>query len=245
MAASAGSEVGGAEAASRRRLIVEVYSAEPVKAAVPVLRAPAPIRERAEPTVSPASFVRPIAAVVVVGLHALALSGIFLLTQVHPSASAPAAPLEVFGIARQPLITMAEIASDLPPPETPLARTVAARLPSLSLPPGATEIAITVSRSTAVTIGEANPAEVAGVVRSCSTARPAGLASRARVPDLTLLVRVEKDGHVTDSQVEVGSGIDRLDASARACLQQHGKLTPQHVDGVSVASWQRVRWSAS
>jgi hypothetical protein len=241
-------DVGGAGgvpgAAPRRRLIVEVYSPEPVHTAAPAARGRTAVGAAAEAVLS-ANFVRPMAAIVVVALHALALSGIFLLTREHTSAPAPAAPLEVFGIARQPLITLAEIASDLSPLDPPAARTVAARLPSLSLPAGATEIAITLSRSTAVTIGEANAAEVSHLARSCGAARPAGLASGARVPDLTLLVRVEKDGRVTDSRVEVGSGINRVDDLARACLQQHGKLTPQQVDGVAVASWQRVRWSAS
>jgi len=243
-AASAGAAVGGAEVAPGRRLVVEVYSPEPVRPAAPVARSRAGVGVAAEPRVLSANFVRPIAAILVVALHALALSGIFLVTQFHTSAPTPAAPLEVFGIARQPLITLAEIASDLPPSEPPQPRNLAARLPSLSLPAGATEIALTVSRSTAVLIGEANPAEVAKVARSCGAARPAGSASGQRVPDLTLLVRVEKDGRVTDSRVEVGSGVGRFDESARACLQAHGMLTPHLIDGVSVASWQRVRWSA-
>lgn len=244
-AASAGAELEGADAAPRRRVIVEVYSPQPARPAVPIpSNRNAAASGRAEPRVGSANFVRPMAAIVVVALHALALSGIFLVTQVHTSAPAPAAPLEVFGIARQPLITLAEIASDLPPPEPSQPRTLAAKLPSLSLPAGATEIAITVSRSTAVLIGEANPAEVAKVARSCGAARPADLASGQRVPDLTLLVRVEQDGRVTDSRVEVGSGIGRFDESVRACLQAHGMLTPHRIDGVSVASWQRVRWSA-
>jgi TonB family protein len=122
---------------------------------------------------------------------------------------------------------------------------IAARLPSLAIPAGATEIAITISRSTATTIGEANPLEVANVLRRCGAARRAAATYGVRGPGMTLLVRVEQDGRVTDSRVEVGSGNDRLDESAQSCLREHAVLTPQQLHGVSVASWQRVHWSAS
>jgi hypothetical protein len=243
-AASAGSEVEGANAAPRRQLLVEVYSPQPLRQAVPVQGKRHGVCGRTVRAL-PARLVRPMAAVLVVAGHAVALSGIFLLTQTHQSPPAPAAPLEVFNVARPPLITLAELASNIPPPEPQKPETVAVRIPSLALPAGATEIAITIAGSAAVVIGEANPAEVAYVVRSCSAARLAGSAARPRVPDITLLVHVEKDGRVTDSRVEVGSGMNRIDNSARACLHEHGLLTPQRVHGVSVASWQRVHWSAS
>ncbi|MGA2779119.1 MAG: energy transducer TonB [Steroidobacteraceae bacterium] len=243
--ASAAAERGGAEAAPRRRLIVEIYSPEPVARAAPVAR------KWSGKTALPwrrdlsANLTRSIAAIVVVGIHALAISGILFLTQTQESAPAPAAPLEVFGITRRPLISLAEIGASLPQPEPPQARTVAARMPSLAIPAGATEIAITISGSTAVVIGEANPAEVASVERNCGAARIEETASRPRAADVTLLVRVDKDGRVTDTRVEAGSGVSRIDDSARACLREHGLLTPQRVHGASVASWQRVHWSAS
>jgi TonB family protein len=142
-------------------------------------------------------------------------------------------------------VTLAEQAADLPQPEPLRPPPVVLRMLSLALPADGNEIAITISQSTAVTIGEANPAEVAKVVHSCRAARLARPRSGVREPDLTLLVRVEQDGRVTDSRVEVGSGDARLDNSALGCLREHGLLTPQQLHGESVASWQRVHWSAS
>ncbi len=62
--------------------------------------------------------------------------------------------------------------------------------------------------------------------------------------EVTLLVRVEKVGRVSDSRIEVGSGTQRVDEAAQRCLLAHGSLTPRRVNGEPVASWQRVHWPA-
>jgi len=221
-----------------------MYSPEPARAAMPRAAVRAAIGGRADAWVPAARWIRPAAAAFVIALHAALLAGLW--SAVPPPLSAPSSgiPLEVFAVARPPSIRLAELGADLPQPEPP-PPIIAARLPSLAIPAAATEIAITISQSTAVTISEANPMEVANVVLRCGTARRAASASGGRGPGMTLLVRVEQDGRVTDSRVEVGSGNERLDESARSCLREHGVLTPQQIRGVSVASWQRVHWSAS
>lgn len=67
----------------------------------------------------------------------------------------------------------------------------------------------------------------------------------ARLPNeqgtVVLLVRVEPDGHISDTTVEESSGSPRLDLVTRACVQA-GSFEPRHAGWRSVASWQRVHW---
>jgi TonB family protein len=65
-----------------------------------------------------------------------------------------------------------------------------------------------------------------------------------RAAEVTLLVRVEKIGRVSDSRIEVSSGTQRVDEAAQRCLMAHGLLSPRRVNGEPVASWQRVHWPA-
>jgi protein TonB len=62
--------------------------------------------------------------------------------------------------------------------------------------------------------------------------------------EITLLVRVESDGRVTDSRVEAGSGQQRLDEAAQRCLR-NGSFEPRRINGAPVASWLRVHWPAA
>lgn len=63
--------------------------------------------------------------------------------------------------------------------------------------------------------------------------------------ELTLLVHVETDGRVSDSKVEVGSGVPKVDEAVQRCLVGHGLLTPRRINGAAVASWQRLHWPAA
>ena len=60
---------------------------------------------------------------------------------------------------------------------------------------------------------------------------------------VTVLVRVERDGHVTDTKIEVGSGVPSVDAAAQRCISASALLTPRRLNGERVLSWQRVHFS--
>jgi hypothetical protein len=91
---------------------------------------------------------------------------------------------------------------------------------------------------------DAPAVNVGQVVRICGAA----LARRRRVPDdspdVTLLIRVEADGHVSDSKFEAGASAQLIDEATQHCLLSHTVLTPIRIDGEPVASWQRIRWLA-
>jgi TonB family protein len=107
-----------------------------------------------------------------------------------------------------------------------------------------TEIAVSVSSSTDVVISEANVQDVEEVLGSCRADRVRPVLPVAPPAEVTLLVRVERDGRVTDSEIEIGSGVPRMDEAAARCLLAHGALSPRRINGAPVASWQRVHWPA-
>jgi TonB family protein len=62
---------------------------------------------------------------------------------------------------------------------------------------------------------------------------------------VVLMIRVETDGHVSDSKVEESSGSTRLDEAARICVAGVGLFEPHHSGVRPVATWQRTRWTWS
>jgi TonB family protein len=62
---------------------------------------------------------------------------------------------------------------------------------------------------------------------------------------VVLMIRVEADGHVSDTKVEESSGSSRLDEATRACLTEAGLFEPHHAAGKPTASWQRTHWTWS
>jgi TonB family protein len=62
---------------------------------------------------------------------------------------------------------------------------------------------------------------------------------------VVLMIRVEADGHVSDTKVEESSGSPRLDEATQACLTEVGLFEPHHTSGKPTASWQRTHltWS--
>jgi hypothetical protein len=116
-------------------------------------------------------------------------------------------------------------------------------LPQPALPKlteGPTEIAVSITASTDVLISNADPRDVEAVLVGCRADRIRPMPQLLSAAEVTLLVRVEKVGRVSDSRIEVGSGTQRIDEAARRCLLAHGSLTPRRVNGEPVASWQRV-----
>jgi hypothetical protein len=213
------------------KLVVEIW--------VPERHAPEPpkLRRPAEPRFADS---RAVAAFAVVALHA-SVGACLLMGPVArrlPPTEVPLILLETPAPPGHP----ARAIVDLPPVD--LVR-ITPTLPKLSsLPHEAPEIALTVSPSTDVLITDANARDVVLLAGECE----AGPSRASRSPPhgelLTLLVRVEKDGHVSDSKVEIGSGAARVDEAAQRCLLGRGSLTPRRINGAPVISWQRVHWPA-
>jgi TonB family protein len=59
---------------------------------------------------------------------------------------------------------------------------------------------------------------------------------------MSILIRVEPDGRVSDTRIETGSGDTRADADAQRCLTAFGAFPPSRSQGQPIASWQRLRW---
>jgi hypothetical protein len=193
------------------------------------------------PTSSSANALRSAtAAGMVVALH-LGI-GMWLLTSTGTQSRAPAAePLVLLPEFAHPTSRLApsELAAELPHPDLVRVTPILPPMPHLAESPA--EIAVPVSTSSDVLISEARGDEVADLAVSCKMLRARPLRAAA---EMTLLVHVERDGRVSDSRVEVGSGAPRVDEAVRRCLVEHGLLTPRRINGAAVASWQRLHWPA-
>ncbi|HTV97461.1 MAG TPA: TonB C-terminal domain-containing protein [Steroidobacteraceae bacterium] len=133
-----------------------------------------------------------------------------------------------------------DLAAELPPPILERVLPTSPKLPALVLGPA--EVALSVSASSDVLIGDAAAAAVEDLAGTCRPGRETTSAVRASA--IILLVRVERDGHVSDSKIEVGSGRPWLDQAVQQCLIARGSLPPRRINGAPVASWQRVHWPA-
>ncbi len=181
-----------------------------------------------------------LAGAAVIGLHAAFGTWLWLTANAHGLHHPSLAPLVL--LAEIPAPARARIATDLPELSPPVSPTLPA-LPRLPQEP--TEIAVSVSPSTDLLIGDANARDVEEILGACR-ADPVPPARRAgRAAAMTLLVRVEKDGRISDSKIERGSGAPRVDDAAQRCLLAHGSLPPRRINGAAVASWQRVHWPAA
>jgi TonB family protein len=61
---------------------------------------------------------------------------------------------------------------------------------------------------------------------------------------VVLLIRIEPDGHVSDTTIEESSGSQRLDRVTQACVMA-GSFEPRRSGWQAVPSWQRVHWNWS
>jgi TonB family protein len=141
-----------------------------------------------------------------------------------------------------PVPTLIRIRSRLPPPPTLVAATqgtldqeyVSANPPSPrpSSPPFERLIV------------EAKPEDAKALHEFCSGSFP----PVSRMPNeqgtVVLLVRIESDGHVSDTTVEESSGSPRLDRVTQACVAA-GSFEPARTGWRSVPSWQRIHWNWS
>ncbi len=217
----------------RGKLVVEVYVAEQLPPTPP---------HSARRGKGPRLTSRAVAAVVVIGLHASV--GVWLWASSNTLRPLHRSPLESL-VMLDPIPASPTAHSD-PPIDIPSPDQLPA-LPQPALPKLAevpSEIAVSITASTDVLISNANAGEVERVLADCRADKIRPLPGFDRAAEVTLLVRVEKVGRVSDSRIEVGSGMQRVDEAAQRCLLAHGSLTPRRVNGEPVASWQRVRWPA-
>jgi TonB family protein len=217
---------------ARHRLVVEDY--------VPAERLPDPPQSRERP----AGASRLLAGAAVIGLHASFGGWLWLAPNAPRLHQPPLEPLVLLAEIPAPPLVRAPIAIDPPPDSLPPAVSpTLLPFPRLSQQPA--EIAVSISASTDLLIDDASARDIAEILGACRAAHVASARSAGGTAAMTLLVKVEKDGRVSDSKVEVGSGAERADDAAQRCLLAHGSLPPRRINGAPVVSWQRVRWPAA
>jgi len=93
-------------------------------------------------------------------------------------------------------------------------------------------------------IAEASPEDATSLHRFCDDSFPASSRLSTEQGTVVLLVRIESDGHVSDTTVEESSGSPRLDRVTQACVMA-GSFEPTRTGWRTTASWQRVHWNWS
>lgn len=219
----------------RGKLVVEVYVAEQ-----PAPNPPHAVRGIRYPRLT----ARGLAAIAVLGLHASV--GISLWASTNTLWLLPRSPLASL-VMLDPIAApkaLPDPAMPLPSPDLVPARPEPTFPKLTNLMQGSSEIAVSINASTDVLISDANAGEVGAVLAGCGANKIQPMPPLNRAAEVTLLVRVEKAGRVSDSRIEVGSGVQRVDEAAQRCLLAHGLLSPRRINGEPVASWQRVHWPA-
>jgi len=94
-------------------------------------------------------------------------------------------------------------------------------------------------------IVQAEPQDADVIKEFCNRNYPEASRALNEYGTVVLMIRVESDGHVSESTVEESSGSARLDAAARSCIAGVGLFEPHHSGVRAVATWQRIRWTWS
>jgi hypothetical protein len=218
----------------RGQLVVEVWNPPPLAQTQP--REVRRESRRAEPTPHRFAGGRTIAAAVVLAIHAAAIALWMTPFPVHrPPSPEPLVLLTSLPTVRPPL----DLGAVIPPPN--LMRVALVGLPPPSYPRPAAEMAISISASTDVMIRDVGNAETEHMRLDCRRESASRIRSSTRTSELILLVRVEKDGRISDSRIESASNMPAIDESVRLCLLAR-TLPPSTVNGATVTSWQRLHW---
>jgi TonB family protein len=64
----------------------------------------------------------------------------------------------------------------------------------------------------------------------------------AKTGTVILMIRVEDDGHISESKIEESSGNPAADAATQACITEMGVFQAHLSSGHTIASWQRAHW---
>jgi TonB family protein len=94
-------------------------------------------------------------------------------------------------------------------------------------------------------IVEAEPQDADLIREFCDRNYPESSRTLNEYGTVVLMIRVESDGHVSDSKVEESSGYAQLDSAAQSCIAGIGLYEPHRVGPRAVATWQRTRWTWS
>jgi TonB family protein len=89
---------------------------------------------------------------------------------------------------------------------------------------------------------EAEPEDAAVLREFCNRSYPRESAALNEYGTVVLMIRVESDGHVSDSRIEETSGSSWLDKAAQDCVTGVGLFEPHRAGIRAVASWQRIHW---
>jgi len=60
---------------------------------------------------------------------------------------------------------------------------------------------------------------------------------------VVMMIRVEADGHVSDSKVEESGGAPGTDQVVQSCIGEVGVFEAHHKGDETVPSWQRIHWA--
>lgn len=227
----------GAPVNSPGRLVVEIYRPPPRAGAS---ARPAPLRLRS------GGFARLIAAVAVVIAHAAVGAWLWLDTAGGLFDHVSRGPLTLMPVESPPppRITydgQSSIASSI---ELPTLDAVPHAVPRIHIDVVAPmEVALTASSTADTLIGDANVADAARLLAGCGGRHAWRLAATSEAALVILLVRVEPDGHVSDTKIEVGSGAPSIDTAAQRCISASSILPPRRLNGEATLSWQRVRFT--
>jgi TonB family protein len=94
-------------------------------------------------------------------------------------------------------------------------------------------------------IAEAKPQDANWLRYFCNGSYPSqSRSANEQEGTVVLLVRIEPDGHVSDTTVEESSGSPRLDRVTQACVMA-SPFEPARSGWSTVPSWQRIRWNWS
>jgi len=228
--------------APRRRLIVEVYAPPPVS--------PGTATRARSSTAIPTGHTRLrrgagffLTALIVLALHASLGVWLFLDSRDRPlPRAAPTAPIDLLPpIDAAVRMTLTDVAADLLPDPVRVAPLPPPKPPHLdAFLPAPLEVPFSLPANTPVRA--ADPTEETRSVRECGIEPPHGSVAARQLGELSALIRVEPDGHVSSIGIEHSSGDGRIDADVQRCLSTHATFTAKRLRGQWVPSWQRWHW---
>lgn len=190
-----------------------------------------------------------LAVTVVLGIHAILVTGLISGTLVRP---APVGPDDLINWriidAARPLPPI------VPPPPPPEPTALPIEFPPYTPPdirgPASDSSAISPIGNGETVPGSAvlrmTPARLsAGIILGdrCQAYYPAVSRRLNEEGSVVVLIYVATDGHPTDTRIETSSGLQRLDDATVKCVMNEGRFEPQRVGSDPIGSWQRMKYT--
>jgi protein TonB len=189
-----------------------------------------------------------VAAIVALGLHLLVVE-VLVANRVVFGVKASDSVVAVYFVTRQ------AAAPSVLPPEVPRRRARRPRPAPIGIPvvevshepPGVMGLTIPAqvhdhgAPLPDPSVVEAEPENIHALRALCDAAYPPESRQQEEQGAISLLIRVEPDGRVSQTKLETSSGVPRLDEAATYCLAR-GRFTPEMPVDQPIASWQRTHW---